>query len=258
MKMAKESCTREEYEQFKAIHRDIIFFCDYQSDISVSKYDCRKIELIEKADYLWPVFKIRCNELSICLDIEECPDWSPSTKKTLDWEMFKRAINTNKNYGWNKVGSYANVNGVEFQTERGWNRTVMPQINKIFYTLQLRLKNKYFHDEKKPKSSPKKPVETAGQIEPEVKGEQSKGNKELDIQKGNGPTGEALALAMLVDHPDWSDTKIAKAIGVNRTTLYDWQNFKKAKEALKQGKNEFPKGSKNGKTGNMQAWEANT
>lgn len=68
-------------------------------------------------------------------------------------------------------------------------------------------------------------------------------------------TGEAKALALLVQHSDWSDTKIAKTVGVNRTTLYDWPKFKKAKEALKQGKTSLPKGSKKGETGNVEAWE---
>jgi hypothetical protein len=68
-------------------------------------------------------------------------------------------------------------------------------------------------------------------------------------------TGEALALAMLVEHPDWPDTKIAKAVGVSRTTLYDWPAFKKAKEALKQGKDDLPNGSKDGETSDMEAWD---
>jgi len=46
-------------------------------------------------------------------------------------------------------------------------------------------------------------------------------------------SGEARALAMLTDHPDWSDTRIAKAVGVNRTTLYDFPKFKKARALLK-------------------------
>nr|MBC8273541.1 helix-turn-helix domain-containing protein [Chloroflexota bacterium] len=73
-------------------------------------------------------------------------------------------------------------------------------------------------------------------------------------REGAQITGEALALAMLVEHPGWSDTRIAKAVGVNRTTLYDWPNFKKAKEALKQGKKKFPRGSKNAETGDIEAW----
>jgi len=75
-----------------------------------------------------------------------------------------------------------------------------------------------------------------------------------DTKIENTLTGEALALAMLVKHPDWSDRKIAKAVSVNRTTLYDWPKFKKAKEALKQGKNNLPKGSKNSETGDIEAW----
>ncbi len=82
--------------------------------------------------------------------------------------------------------------------------------------------------------------------------------KDEQTKEEDSPTGEALALAMLVEHSDWSDTNIAKAVGVNRTTLYDWPNFKKAKEALKQGKKKYPRGSKNGKTGDMEAWESET
>lgn len=80
-------------------------------------------------------------------------------------------------------------------------------------------------------------------------------SKTGETKNENVLTGEAKALAMLVEHPDWPDTKIAKAVGVNRTTLYDWPNFKKAKEALKQGQNDLAKGSKNGETGNMEAWD---
>ena len=98
-----------------------------------------------------------------------------------------------------------------------------------------------------------KPPDKDGQGEPT-----SSGDKAGDTQRTNGLTGEALALAMLVEHPDWPDTKIAKAVGVYRTTLYDWPNFKKAKEALKQDKKELPRGSKNGETGDMEAWEADT
>jgi DNA-binding XRE family transcriptional regulator len=76
-----------------------------------------------------------------------------------------------------------------------------------------------------------------------------------ETKNENVPTGEALALAMLVKYPDWTDKKIAKAIGVSRTTLYDWPNFRKAKETLKQGKNDLPNGSKDGETGDMEAWD---
>ena len=88
-----------------------------------------------------------------------------------------------------------------------------------------------------------------------AEGGQTTSGKPENTQNGNILTGEPLALGMLLKHPDWPDTKIATAIGVSRTTLYDWPNFKKAKEALKQGKNNLPKGSKNGETGDMEAWD---
>jgi hypothetical protein len=42
---------------------------------------------------------------------------------------------------------------------------------------------------------------------------------------------ESRALALLIEHPDWTDTDIAKAVGVHRTTLYDWPKFKMARKA---------------------------
>lgn len=68
-------------------------------------------------------------------------------------------------------------------------------------------------------------------------------------------TGVALALAMLAEHPDWTDKKIAKEIGISRTTLYTWPDFKKAKEILKQERKRLLKGSKNSKTGELEAWQ---
>lgn len=49
-------------------------------------------------------------------------------------------------------------------------------------------------------------------------------------------SGEAKVLAVLVDHPDWTDTKIAGAAGVHRTTLYTYDRFVKAREQLKAGR----------------------
>lgn len=77
-----------------------------------------------------------------------------------------------------------------------------------------------------------------------------------ETQTENALSAEAKALALLVGHPDWPNTKIAKSVGVSRTTLYNWPNFKKAKEVLKQGKNNLLKGSKNGETGNIEAWNS--
>lgn len=50
-------------------------------------------------------------------------------------------------------------------------------------------------------------------------------------------SGEETVLALLIRHPDWSDTKLAKAAGVNRGSLYRMTRFVQAKAALKeQGK----------------------
>ncbi|MEK6675577.1 MAG: hypothetical protein AABZ47_07975 [Planctomycetota bacterium] len=49
-------------------------------------------------------------------------------------------------------------------------------------------------------------------------------------------SGEAKALAVLTDHPDWTDEQVAKAAGINRTTLYRYDRFKKARSFLEEGK----------------------
>ena len=97
-------------------------------------------------------------------------------------------------------------------------------------------------------------IDSLNQQREKSKGEPKDSKSEIK-ENANILTGEPLALAMLVEHPDWSDTKIAKKIGINRTTLYDWSNFKKAKEALKEGKNHLPKGRKDSKNGNIEAWD---
>ena len=68
------------------------------------------------------------------------------------------------------------------------------------------------------------------------------------------PSKEALALAVLADHPDWSDTEIAKKAGCNRTTLYTFKKFMAAREILREGKNDIPRGSKFPDEG-MEAWD---
>lgn len=66
------------------------------------------------------------------------------------------------------------------------------------------------------------------------------------------------ALALLVKHPDWSDTQIAKAAGVSRTTLYKetWLKYQQAREALQSGRNAMPRGEKRGESGSMEAWDS--
>jgi hypothetical protein len=70
---------------------------------------------------------------------------------------------------------------------------------------------------------------------------------------GKGLSKEALALATLRDHPDWTDQQIADTVKCNRTSLYEMPDFVKAKQILKQGKKHFPKGRKD-PDGNVEAW----
>lgn len=68
------------------------------------------------------------------------------------------------------------------------------------------------------------------------------------------PSLEARALAVLTDHPDWTDTKIAETLHCNRTSLYRLKKFTAARELLKQdGKATMLRGSKP-KDVNLDAW----
>ena len=64
-----------------------------------------------------------------------------------------------------------------------------------------------------------------------------------------------LALAVLAQHPEWSDTRIAIEVGCNRTSLYRWNKFMIVREIIKSNKNKYPQGSKDGKTGAIEAWD---
>lgn len=65
---------------------------------------------------------------------------------------------------------------------------------------------------------------------------------------------ETRALALLAQHPKWTDTQIAAAVPCNRTTLYKWPMYKAARKTLKQGRWEKPRGTKDG-DGNLEAWQ---
>jgi hypothetical protein len=58
-------------------------------------------------------------------------------------------------------------------------------------------------------------------------------------------SAKARVLAVWTEHPDWSDTKIAKEAGINRTTLYNYIEFKKLRAGQKQDKNRIRRGIKN-------------
>jgi hypothetical protein len=66
---------------------------------------------------------------------------------------------------------------------------------------------------------------------------------------------EARALAMLVDHPDWSDTRIADTLGCNRGSLYRLEKYKAARQQMKlDGTGSTAHGSK--ADGRLEAWDA--
>jgi hypothetical protein len=64
---------------------------------------------------------------------------------------------------------------------------------------------------------------------------------------------EALALAVLAKHPDWSDADIAKQAGCSRTSLYRWPKYVQAREILEQGKHRLASGAKD-QDGRIEAW----
>ena len=66
---------------------------------------------------------------------------------------------------------------------------------------------------------------------------------------------EAQALAVLVDHRDWSNQQIADVVGCHVKTLNKWQKFTDARKAIKEsGKAAMPTGNKNGDDGTVEAW----
>jgi len=63
------------------------------------------------------------------------------------------------------------------------------------------------------------------------------------------------ALMMLHAHPEWTDAKIAEEAGVARTTLYEWPEYKTAREILKSAKRNIARGHRDAETGKLEAWE---
>jgi hypothetical protein len=68
------------------------------------------------------------------------------------------------------------------------------------------------------------------------------------------PSLESRALALLTDHPDWTDTYIAESLNCNRTSLYRLPNFVAARELLKRdGIASQPRGSRT--DSRVDAWD---
>ena len=86
------------------------------------------------------------------------------------------------------------------------------------------------------------------ELEPDTPPAQSQGD---DSQM----SGEARALAVLTDHPDWTDKRIAEEAGVHPKTLYRYERYKTARQMLKDsGRAGLPRGFKTG-DGDIEAYE---
>ena len=88
--------------------------------------------------------------------------------------------------------------------------------------------------------------------QPPEASEQKKGEKAKSAPEKL--SAKARVLAILVEHQDWSDTKIAEAAGISRTTLYDYPEFKTARKVQKQNKGKIPRGRKD-QEGNIEAFD---
>jgi hypothetical protein len=64
---------------------------------------------------------------------------------------------------------------------------------------------------------------------------------------------EAMALAALADHPDWTDEQVAQAAGCQRGSLYRMPKYVAAKRVLKDRQDLLPRGYQNRETGNVEA-----
>ncbi len=76
-----------------------------------------------------------------------------------------------------------------------------------------------------------------------------------EVDEGAAVNKEAMALAILAQHPDWSDAEIARNAGCSRTSLYRWPKYVQAREILEQGKHNLPIGAK-GQDGKLEAWNS--
>lgn len=100
----------------------------------------------------------------------------------------------------------------------------------------------------------------AGLLAPQgADGDRGEGGDSGVPQNGDrsGPimSKEAKALAALADHPEYSKKKIAAVAGCHVKSLNRFPKFKQAWAILQQGRQAVPKGTKNGETGTVEAWD---
>lgn len=60
------------------------------------------------------------------------------------------------------------------------------------------------------------------------------------VSKHQRLSKEAMALAALADHPDWSDEQIAELAGCSRSSLYRMPRFVMARQALYRAREDYP------------------
>jgi len=63
------------------------------------------------------------------------------------------------------------------------------------------------------------------------------------------------AIGLLVTHPDWTNKQIAAKVPCHRRTLGKWLRFREARRIQRGTKGSLPHGSKDGETGDVEAWD---
>jgi hypothetical protein len=65
----------------------------------------------------------------------------------------------------------------------------------------------------------------------------------VDAEPDEVVSKKTKALAILFEHPEWSDTRIACEVPCSRTTLYSWDEFRAAREAMQGGRGKYNRDS---------------
>lgn len=61
----------------------------------------------------------------------------------------------------------------------------------------------------------------------------------VDAEPEDVVSKEAKAVAILMDHPEWSDSRIAAEVPCHRATLFTWPKFVAARKAMKSGREKY-------------------
>jgi hypothetical protein len=69
----------------------------------------------------------------------------------------------------------------------------------------------------------------------------------VDAEPEEALSKKMRALAILAEHPEWSDKRIAAEVPCGRQTLYTWPEFVETREALRNGRAKYQRTSTRGK-----------